>query len=416
MGMKRGTSGTSETQHGKRPKSSSEDAWGAKVPKAPHYDFVDLCKLDSDFAAYATQRHNGTVSVDFGSRDATRALTCAILRQHYQIELRLPPAHLVPTIPNRVQYLTWAASLLEQPENVCALDIGTGPSCIYPLLGSRLFPKWKFIATDTDAVAVNYAKQNVHENGLVSRIDVVATRAGDPMLDKTYWQTTPQLVVCNPPFHETMPQTEHPAGTAAQLATAGGEYAFLCELARDSVQYAHIACLTSLVGRKADLPKIVSFLKSDEVRATRVCTAEISQGGRTVRWAVAWSFGAARTVAEVQPDQSDSRWRASCSILASRRYANRLTLSDLRDVCLAAFSSEGWALLPCKQENSGAVVRNVGDSRQQTRITFACSKADRNSAFSVLFKVDERGAMQPFAISKLAASIADIMREIMDDT
>jgi 23S rRNA A1618 N6-methylase RlmF len=30
---------------------------------------------------------------------------------------------------------------------VVAMDIGTGVSCVFPLLGLRLHPDWKFIAT-----------------------------------------------------------------------------------------------------------------------------------------------------------------------------------------------------------------------------------------------------------------------------
>lgn len=46
------------------------------------------------------------------------------------------------------------------------IDIGTGASCIYPLLGVSVMGNWSFIATDTDAVSAEWAKRNVRSNGL----------------------------------------------------------------------------------------------------------------------------------------------------------------------------------------------------------------------------------------------------------
>lgn len=61
-------------------------------------------------------------------------------------------------VPNRLNYLLWIQSLLQSssdkytdayyPEReVIGLDIGTGASCIYPLLGCAQYPKWRFAGT-----------------------------------------------------------------------------------------------------------------------------------------------------------------------------------------------------------------------------------------------------------------------------
>ncbi len=49
------------------------------------------------------------------------------------------------------------------------VSVGTGASCIYPLLGTRL-NGWSFLATDIDKESVAVAKENVARNGLAHKI------------------------------------------------------------------------------------------------------------------------------------------------------------------------------------------------------------------------------------------------------
>ena len=49
------------------------------------------------------------------------------------------------------------------------LLLGSGASCIYPLLGAKL-NNWRFLATEVDDSSASYAKENVKRNGLESNI------------------------------------------------------------------------------------------------------------------------------------------------------------------------------------------------------------------------------------------------------
>lgn len=49
------------------------------------------------------------------------------------------------------------------------LLLGSGASCIYPLLGAKL-NNWHFLATEVDDSSASYAKENVKRNGLESNI------------------------------------------------------------------------------------------------------------------------------------------------------------------------------------------------------------------------------------------------------
>lgn len=60
-----------------------------------------------------------------------------------------------------------AAAAAGGPKSRCCrgIDVGTGASCIYPLLGAKV-AGWSFLATEIDAVSAKWAEKNVRSNGL----------------------------------------------------------------------------------------------------------------------------------------------------------------------------------------------------------------------------------------------------------
>lgn len=52
---------------------------------------------------------------------------------------------------------------------LCYNVLGSGASCIYPLLGAKL-NNWHFLATEVDDLSVSYAVDNVKSNGLENNI------------------------------------------------------------------------------------------------------------------------------------------------------------------------------------------------------------------------------------------------------
>jgi 23S rRNA A1618 N6-methylase RlmF len=72
-------------------------------------------------------------------------------------------------VPNRLNYLLWIQGLLDttsdnyadiyDPEReVLGLDIGTGASCIYPMLGCAQRPNWRFAGTGKFSFASGRAR------------------------------------------------------------------------------------------------------------------------------------------------------------------------------------------------------------------------------------------------------------------
>lgn len=76
----------------------------------------------------------------------------AILCVQHQLTVEIPRDKLCPAVPSRVKYLRWVHDIIapttsDTSSSIWGLDIGVGGSCIYPLLGCRLFPEWNFIGT-----------------------------------------------------------------------------------------------------------------------------------------------------------------------------------------------------------------------------------------------------------------------------
>ncbi|XP_063934505.1 RNA N6-adenosine-methyltransferase mettl16-like [Zophobas morio] len=173
----------------------------------------------------------------------------------------------------------------------------TGASCIYPLLGSKLFG-WHFRASDRCA---KLALKNVTANKLENRISLVLVDEDDPPLLKLVDQANRyHFCVCNPPFfnskeeqesthlRQTKPLSDNP-GKEHEAVTRGGELEFIEKLLQDSLTLKKtIIWYTSLVGKKRSFLSIVKRLKGLR-EVTTIKWTQFTQG-KTTRWAVAWSF------------------------------------------------------------------------------------------------------------------------------
>ncbi|GMS90843.1 hypothetical protein PENTCL1PPCAC_13018, partial [Pristionchus entomophagus] len=113
-------------------------------------DFARLAATYADLRPHCRLISNGKVHLDFSDDGAVRALTRALLREDFGLDVDLPAGSLCPRIPQRLNYLLWIEDVIVASgldgDGVRGIDIGTGASCIYALLGARRFG-WSFIAT-----------------------------------------------------------------------------------------------------------------------------------------------------------------------------------------------------------------------------------------------------------------------------
>eukprot|EP00002_Diphylleia_rotans_P017915 TRINITY_DN3476_c0_g1_i1.p1 TRINITY_DN3476_c0_g1~~TRINITY_DN3476_c0_g1_i1.p1 ORF type:complete len:209 (-),score=42.54 TRINITY_DN3476_c0_g1_i1:247-873(-) len=136
-------------------------------------NFLDLASNDDRLARVLVLRKDGSATIDFKDPNSLRILTSSILKEYFDLRIELPENRLCPTVTLRVNYLMWIETLLKDHTvldgQILGVDIGTGASCIFPLLGCRMY-KWKFFATEIDAVSVEFARKNIEGNQLQGEI------------------------------------------------------------------------------------------------------------------------------------------------------------------------------------------------------------------------------------------------------
>eukprot|EP01084_Bolivina_argentea_P260872 440677_1 len=250
--------------------------------------------------------------IDWKDPRAVRELTKAQLHVSFGITWDLPLNRLCPPLRNRLNYIHWIESLLKLGQSpfysnrgskpaVRGLDVGVGASCIYPLLGAKLYG-WEFVATETDPVSAEWAHRNASANGLDTLITIRAIKKGSRPLsyllnrDKRDNEKAFDFVMTNPPFFSEEeaqvpcnPQTAtgemaHPA----ELICPGGEEMFVGCMVEDSISFSTSATwYTAMLGRKSSLKTITSQLLHSGVINIR--STEFVQGQQK-RWGIAWSF------------------------------------------------------------------------------------------------------------------------------
>ena len=240
-------------------------------------DFAALARTDAAFARML--RPGG--GLDWSNPQAAVELCRVLLWHDFGVRWEMPAHHLCPTLPSRLNYLLWLEDLIgaQDGKTVLGVDIGTGASGIYPLLGHAHLG-WRFIATEIDPDSVAAARRNMALNGLEEHIEVraVEVRAVDepkeravtnpppasplgaaPMLQHVLRpEERPAFCMCNPPFYDEgdrppgpAPQHAPCAASRAEQFTPGGEVGFVLRLVQESQQLGtQVGWYSSLLGRK----------------------------------------------------------------------------------------------------------------------------------------------------------------------
>ncbi|KAI9739151.1 MAG: hypothetical protein M1834_007364 [Cirrosporium novae-zelandiae] len=272
-------------------------------------DFAVLALHDRDFAKH--MKSNG--QLDFSNPEAVQQLTKSLLKRDFKIIIKLPPDRLCPPVPNRLNYILWLQDLLDTTNNgssdqydpkrdVTGLDIGTGASCIYPLLGCSLRSKWRFVATELDEKSLECASSNIRQNNLKSRIRPMKNEADGPLipLDVLGFEKI-DFTMCNPPFYtsqdemlssakeKSRPPFSACTGSPIEMIYPGGEIAFVSRMIDESVILrGRVQWYTSMLGKLSSVSAIIEKLKS--VGIANWAATEFIQGNKTRRWAIAWSW------------------------------------------------------------------------------------------------------------------------------
>ena len=277
------------------------------------YDFARLVAHSPELETFTICNPVGQTTIDFQDALAVRMLNRALLKTHYNIDFwDIPANYLCPPIPGRVDYIHYLADLLADSNNqeiprgpnIKALDIGTGASLVYPLIGQSEYG-WHFTGVDIDSGAIKSAQQICEFN----KLKITLRRQNIP--ENTFKGVIQpndafHITLCNPPFHASIEQVNKGSqrkwrnlgkahskklnfgGQSAELWCPGGEIKFIANMIEQSMAFAD-QCLwfTSLVSKKDNLQPLYKILRKAKVADFKV--VEMAQGQKISRF-IAWTY------------------------------------------------------------------------------------------------------------------------------
>ena len=243
-------------------------------------------------------------SIDFSNPQAVKELNRSLLRHHYNIHFwDFPDENLCPPIPGRVDYIHYLADL-KKGENIKVLDIGTGATCIYPLLGASEY-NWNFVGTDVDSNSLVSAQKIIDKNDLNDSIELRYQKDKQHILkDVLREDDVFTFTMCNPPFYKSESEAiganarksrnlgnnavRNFSGNKNELWYEGGEKAFLHNYLYESSLFPKASeWFTSLVSNKENVESLQTSAK--KLRAKNFKVIPMFHGHKATR-IVAWQF------------------------------------------------------------------------------------------------------------------------------
>ncbi len=269
------------------------------------YNFDELVKSNPHLKEFVSQNKYGTTTIDFSNPKAVKELNKALLFSFDQLSIwDFPDENLCPPIPGRLDYIHHLADLLSEEENIKILDIGTGATCIYPLLGVAEY-HWNFVATDIDLDSLDTAQDNIDDNHLENQIELRQQFNEQHILkgvieEDDFFTAT----MCNPPFYKSAEEAQGAnrrktrnlgnnavrnfSGNNNELWYVGGEKAFLHNYLYESSLFSKKSkWFTSLVSKKENVESLKKSSTKLSVKEFKVIP--LNQGNKVTR-IVYWRF------------------------------------------------------------------------------------------------------------------------------
>lgn len=297
------------------------------------YDLSALIVVQPELKNFLKPNKIGVDTVDFSDPKAVKLLNTGLLNHYYGIEnWNFPDENLCPPIPGRADYLHNIADLLCENnfgtiptvDKITCLDIGTGASCIYPIIGVAEYG-WKFIATDISADSLASAEQIIASNPLLK--DKVECRL-QPNPENIFEGILSEnekvdITICNPPFHASQEEADSGtrrkiknltgkrvktpelnfSGLHSELIYEGGELQFIENMIRESKQIAkNCFWISTLVSKQSHLKAIYKLL--NKTNPTKIRTIPMGTGNKSSQ-IVAWTY----LNKEEQKEWQIGRWK-----------------------------------------------------------------------------------------------------------
>jgi 23S rRNA (adenine1618-N6)-methyltransferase len=269
------------------------------------YDFDDLIIKNPALKEFVSENKYGSITIDFSNPTAVKELNKGLLFTYDSLSIwSFPDENLCPPIPGRLDYIHHLSDLLSSEENIKILDIGTGATCIYPLLGIAEY-QWDFVAVDIDLDSLDTAQDIIDDNNLDAHIKLRQQLDENQILKGILEEEDSfSAVMCNPPFYKSAEEARGAnrrktrnlgnssvrnfAGNNNELWYVGGEKAFLHNYLYESCLYKDKSTwFTSLVSKKENVESMEK--SSKKLGATSFKVIPMNQGNKVTR-IVCWKY------------------------------------------------------------------------------------------------------------------------------
>ena len=189
-------------------------------------------------------------------------------------------------------------------EKITILDIGTGATCIYPLLGVKEYD-WNFVATDIELDSLDTAQDIIDDNNLSNKIILRQQFDEGNILEGIIEKGDSfSAVICNPPFYKSEKEARGAnarknrnlgtntvrnfSGNNNELWYPGGEKAFLHNYLYQSSLFKNSSLwFTSLVSKKDTIESLQKSGVKLNVKTMKIIP--MHQGNKVTR-IIAWQF------------------------------------------------------------------------------------------------------------------------------
>lgn len=269
------------------------------------YNFDELIKLNPNLESFVSKNKFGVITIDFSDPVAVKELNKGLIFSYDKISSwNFPDTNLCPPIPGRLDYIHQLADLLSSEENIKILDIGTGATCIYPILGVAEY-NWNFVASDIDLVSLDNAQDIIDDNNLEKNIKLRHQKDENNILKGIVKEGDSfSAVMCNPPFYKSGEEAQGAnkrknrnlgntavrnfSGNNNELWYVGGEKAFLHNYLYESSLFKETSkWFTSLVSNKENVKSLEK--SSAKLGAVEFKVIPMTQGNKVTRIAC-WRF------------------------------------------------------------------------------------------------------------------------------
>lgn len=290
-------------------------------PRSRHkeaYDFDAYIKVNEELKDMTIQKKDGQTTIDFSDPVAVKSINKAILLHHYDLKYwDIPDNTLCPAIPGRAEYIHHIGDLLSKSlktrktphgEKVTILDIGTGASLIYPLIGHKQYG-WSFLASEVNPDSFKSALKIAAENSISAEsISILLQRDKERIFEGVISEEDViDVVICNPPFHRSKDEAaQHTkrkwrnlghtkgkrflnfGGQSSELWFPGGERVFIRKMIAESQVYKkNILWFSSLVSKKDNIKYLAKQMEKHGVE--EMIEIEMLLGNKKTRF-IAWTY------------------------------------------------------------------------------------------------------------------------------